>query len=109
MLREHYQHKCRLKSRYVGLPFICIRDNLPLKVDSLSQGIDFSTTLSRAKFEELNMDLFKKTILPVEQVLKDANMKKDEIHQIVLVGGSTRIPKVELHRCSFHSTNSVCE
>lgn len=64
----------------------------------MSQGIDFSTTLSRAKFEELNMDLFKKTILPVEQVLKDANMKKDEIHQIVLVGGSTRIPKVELHR-----------
>jgi heat shock protein 5 len=76
-------------------------------VDSLSQGIDFSTTLSRAKFEELNMDLFKKTILPVEQVLKDANMKKDEIHQIVLVGGSTRIPKVKLHRFFIHLTNSV--
>ncbi|KAG0365197.1 ATPase with role in protein import into the ER, partial [Gamsiella multidivaricata] len=51
-------------------------------------------TLTRAKFEELNMDLFKRTVKPVEQVLKDAGLEKKDIHDIVLVGGSTRIPKV---------------
>ena len=50
---------------------------------------------TRAKFEELNIDLFKKTILPVKQVLQDAGMDKSQVHQIVLVGGSTRIPKVQ--------------
>ena len=58
-------------------------------------GNDFSETLTRAKFEELNMDLFRKTMKPVEQVLKDANVKKDAISEVVLVGGSTRIPKVQ--------------
>ena len=50
---------------------------------------------SRAKFEELNNDLFKKTLIPVKQVLDDAGMDKTEVHQVVLVGGSTRIPKVQ--------------
>ncbi len=63
--------------------------------EALAQGVDFSTTISRAKFEELNMDLFKKTLTPVTQVLKDAGMSKEDIHQIILVGGSTRIPKVQ--------------
>jgi molecular chaperone DnaK (HSP70) len=63
--------------------------------DALSGGKDFSTTLSRAKFEELNIDLFKKTMAPVTQVLKDAGVSKDKVDQIVLVGGSTRIPKVQ--------------
>jgi len=58
-------------------------------------GEDFSETLTRAKFEELNADLFKKTLKPVEQVLKDAKVKKEEVDDIVLVGGSTRIPKVQ--------------
>ena len=58
-------------------------------------GKDFSLPFSRAKFEELNMDLFKRTMKPVTQVLKDAGMSKDEINEIVLVGGSTRIPKVQ--------------
>jgi heat shock protein 5 len=49
---------------------------------------------TRAKFEELNIDLFKKTLAPVKQVLSDAAMEKVQVHQIVLVGGSTRIPKV---------------
>lgn len=61
----------------------------------LESGNDFSETLTRAKFEKLNMDLFRKTIKPVEQVLKDAGVKEDEIDDVVLVGGSTRIPKVQ--------------
>jgi heat shock protein 5 len=66
-----------------------------IEIESFYQGNDFSETLTRAKFEELNMDLFKKTLKPVEQVLKDAKVKKTEIDDIVLVGGSTRIPKVQ--------------
>jgi endoplasmic reticulum chaperone BiP len=58
-------------------------------------GIDFSETITRARFEELCNDLFKKTIKPVQQVLEDSGMKKTDIHEIVLVGGSTRIPKVQ--------------
>lgn len=66
-----------------------------LEIESFENGNDFSETLTRAKFEELNMDLFRKTMKPVEQVLKDAGVKKDEVDEIVLVGGSTRIPKVQ--------------
>ena len=66
-----------------------------IEIESFHNGNDFSETLTRAKFEEINMDLFKKTLKPVEQVLKDAKVKKNEIHDIVLVGGSTRIPKVQ--------------
>ncbi|KAJ9151177.1 Hsp70-like protein [Pleurostoma richardsiae] len=66
-----------------------------IEIEAFFDGKDFSETLTRAKFEELNMDLFKKTLKPVEQVLKDAKVKKDEIDDIVLVGGSTRIPKVQ--------------
>ncbi len=66
-----------------------------IEIEAFYQGKDFSETLTRAKFEELNMDLFKKTLKPVDQVLKDAKVKKNEISDIVLVGGSTRIPKVQ--------------
>ncbi|KAL7811430.1 molecular chaperone bip1 [Trichoderma aethiopicum] len=66
-----------------------------IEIEAFFEGNDFSETLTRAKFEELNMDLFKKTLKPVEQVLKDANVKKSEVDDIVLVGGSTRIPKVQ--------------
>jgi len=64
-------------------------------VESLLDGEDFSETLTRARFEELNNDLFRKTLVPLAQVLKDASLKKTDIHEIVLVGGSTRIPKVQ--------------
>ena len=63
--------------------------------EALANGQDFSTTISRAKFEELNLDLFKKTMIPVTQVLKDSGMSKNDVDQIILVGGSTRIPKVQ--------------
>ncbi|KAK5205212.1 ATPase with role in protein import into the ER [Exophiala xenobiotica] len=65
-----------------------------IEIEAFHDGKDFSETLTRAKFEELNMDLFKKTLKPVEQVLKDAKVKKADIDDIVLIGGSTRIPKV---------------
>ncbi|KAF9327384.1 ATPase with role in protein import into the ER [Podila minutissima] len=65
-----------------------------IEIDSFHDGNDFSETLTRAKFEELNMDLLKKTLKPVEQALKDAKLTKDQVDDIVLVGGSTRIPKV---------------
>jgi len=66
-----------------------------LEVESLFEGEDFSETVTWAKFEELNMDLFRSTLAPVKKVLEDADMKKNEIHEIILVGGSTRIPKVQ--------------
>jgi len=66
-----------------------------LEIESLFEGIDFSETLTRARFEELNMDLFKKTLIPVGKVLDDGDLQKNELDEIVLVGGSTRIPKVQ--------------
>lgn len=66
-----------------------------IEVDGLLDGEDFSEVLTRAKFEELNADLFKKTLTPVQLALEDANLKKHEIGEIVFVGGSTRIPKVQ--------------
>lgn len=64
------------------------------EIEALYDGIDFSEILTRARFEELNQDLFKKTLGPVDKVLTDAGLKKAEVDEIVLVGGSTRIPKV---------------
>ena len=66
-----------------------------LEVESLIDGQDFSETLTRAKFEELNLDLFRSTMKPVKQVLEDGDMKAGEIDEIILVGGSTRIPKIQ--------------
>ncbi len=66
-----------------------------MTIEGLVDGVDFEETLTRARFEELCSDLFKKTIQPVQQVLDDSGFKKSEIDEIVLVGGSTRIPKVQ--------------
>ena len=66
-----------------------------IEIESFFDGQDFSETLTRAKFEELNMDLFKSTMKPVQKVLDDGDMKKGDIDEIVLVGGSTRIPKIQ--------------
>jgi heat shock protein 5 len=66
-----------------------------VEVDSLVEGFDFTEKITRAKFEELNMDLFKGTLIPVQKVLEDSKLKKSDIDEIVLVGGSTRIPKVQ--------------
>jgi len=66
-----------------------------IEIENFADGIDFSETLTRARFEELNNDLFRQTLKPLEVVMKDAGMKKGEIHEVVLVGGSTRIPKIQ--------------
>jgi len=66
-----------------------------IEVESMFEGEDFTETLTRAKFEELNMDLFRSTMKPVQKVLEDADMQKKDVDEIVLVGGSTRIPKVQ--------------
>lgn len=72
-----------------------------IEIDSLFDGNDFSTSLTRAKFENLCNDIFQRTMAPVEQVLKDSKLSKSEIDEIVLVGGSTRIPKIQELLTSF--------
>jgi heat shock protein 1/8 len=66
-----------------------------IEIDSLHEGVDFYTTITRARFEELNADLFRGTLEPVEKALRDSKLDKSGVHDIVLVGGSTRIPKVQ--------------
>ena len=70
-------------------------------MSKLHDGIDFYSTLTRARFEELNSDLFRKTLEPVEKALKDSKLSKSDIHDIVLVGGSTRVPKVKQMLAGF--------
>ena len=67
-----------------------------IEIDSLFEGIDFYTSVTRARFEELCADLFRGTLEPVEKSLRDAKMDKSAINDIVLVGGSTRIPKIQV-------------
>ena len=66
-----------------------------IEIDSLAEGIDFYSKITRAKFEELCNDLFRSCLEPVEKALRDAKLQKNQIHEVVLVGGSTRIPKVQ--------------
>jgi len=66
-----------------------------VEIDSLYEGIDFYTSVTRARFEELNADLFRSCIAPVEKVMQDSKLDKNSINEVVLVGGSTRIPKVQ--------------
>lgn len=66
-----------------------------IEIDSLMDGIDFYTSISRARFEEMNADMFRSTLEPVEKVLRDSKIEKSQVHDIVLVGGSTRIPKIQ--------------
>jgi L1 cell adhesion molecule like protein len=67
----------------------------PIEIDSLYDGIDFNTVITRARFEDMNMDYFRKCMEPVEKVLRDAKMSKAQVDEVVLVGGSTRIPKIQ--------------
>jgi len=66
-----------------------------IEIDGLFEGIDFSSNITRARFEDLNMDYFKAVLEPVEKVLRDSKMSKGSVNEIVLVGGSTRIPKIQ--------------
>ena len=80
-----------------------------IEVDSLFDGNDFNLQLSRAKFELLCDDLFRKTLEPVEQVLRDSKISKDKIHDIVLVGGSTRIPKIQQLLSDYFGGKELCK
>lgn len=78
-----------------------------LEIDSLFEGIDYVSSITRARFEELCGDLFRKTFEPVEQVIKDSKISKSLIHEIVLVGGSTRIPKIQTQLTDFFNGKSL--
>merc|ERR1712066_533239 len=80
-----------------------------IEVDSLYDGIDFTYNFTRALFEQLNMDLFRKCMEPVEKVLSDAKMDKGHVHEVVLVGGSTRIPKVQQLLRDFFNGKELCK
>jgi len=83
--------------------------SVTIEIDSLHDGHDFSLRMSRAKFEELNMDYFKKAMDPVAQCLKDSNLPKSAIAEIVMVGGSTRIPKVQQLIQEFFDGKELCK
>jgi len=80
-----------------------------IEIDALYEGIDFNTTITRALFENMNMDLFRKCLQPVEKVLRDSKMDKSSIHDVVLVGGSTRIPKVQQLLQEFFNGKEPCK
>ena len=80
-----------------------------IELDSLFDGIDYITNITRAKFENLCDALFRKTMAPVEQVLRDAKMSKSQIEEIVLVGGSTRIPKIQQLLSEFFNGKELCK
>jgi L1 cell adhesion molecule like protein len=80
-----------------------------IDVDSLADGADFSMTITRAKFESLCDELFRKHMAPVEQVLRDAKMSKTDVHDIVLVGGSSRIPKLQQLLRDFFGGKELCQ
>jgi L1 cell adhesion molecule like protein len=80
-----------------------------LEVDSLAEGVDFQITLTRAKFESLCDDLFRKCLQPVEQVLKDGKLSKADIHDVVLVGGSSRIPRVQALLKEYFNGKELCQ
>jgi L1 cell adhesion molecule like protein len=79
-----------------------------IEIDSLFAGIDFNTTITRAKFEDMNMDYFRKCLDPVEKVLRDSGISKGEVHEVVLVGGSTRIPKIQSMLSEFFNGKEAC-
>ena len=80
-----------------------------VEIDSLVDGIDFYSSITRAKFEELCMDLFRGTLDPVEKVLRDSKIAKSEIDDVVLVGGSTRIPKVQQLLIDYFNGKELCK
>ncbi|KAL0247998.1 hypothetical protein GEMRC1_003237 [Eukaryota sp. GEM-RC1] len=80
-----------------------------IEIDSLYEGIDFFVTMTRARFEELCMDLFRGCLDPVERVLRDSKIDKHQVHEVVLVGGSTRIPKIQELIKNFFNGKEPCK
>jgi len=83
--------------------------NATIEIDSLFDGVDFSVTISRARFEELNMDYFRNSMALVEKVLRDSGIDKRSVNEVVLVGGSTRIPKVQQLISEFFNGKEPCK
>ena len=79
-----------------------------VEIDSLFEGVDFTSTITRARFEDLCADYFRGTLSPVEKVLRDARMSKSEVHEVVLVGGSTRIPRIQALIREFFNGKEPC-
>ncbi|WOL20338.1 heat shock cognate 70 kDa protein [Canna indica] len=84
-------------------------NNATIEIDNLFEDTDFSLTITRDSFEELNMDLFAKCVEAVKKCLKDAKMDKSNIHEVVLVGGSTRIPRVQQLLQEFFNGKELCK
>lgn len=82
--------------------------NAHIELDALFDQTDYNTTISRAKFEDMNMDYFRKCMDPVERVLRDSKLSKSQIDEVVLVGGSTRIPKVQQMLSDFFGGKELC-
>tara|TARA_B100000524_G_scaffold315259_1_gene193359 strand:- start:52 stop:1989 length:1938 start_codon:yes stop_codon:yes gene_type:complete len=80
-----------------------------IEIDSLFEGIDYTSIITRARFEDICSDLFKKTFDPVDKVLRDAKISKSSIHEIVLVGGSTRIPKIQTQLSEYFNGKELCK
>merc|ERR1719333_1976829 len=80
-----------------------------LEIDSLFEGIAFNSTITRARFEDLNMDYFRKCMDPVEKVMWDAKLSKSQVNEVVLVGGSTRIPKIQSLLADFFNGKEPCK
>ena len=78
-------------------------------LDSLYNGIDYNNTITRAKFESLCSKLFRKTIIMLEDVLKQAEVTKEEVHEVILVGGSTRIPKIQKMLSKYFGNKELCK
>ena len=80
-----------------------------IEIDSLFEGIDYNISITRARFNEMNAALFRKTMVPVEKVLEDSKMSKSDIDEIVLVGGSTRIPKIQELLSEYFGGKELCK
>jgi L1 cell adhesion molecule like protein len=102
--RRRLQNACEKAKRTLSTAMTTM-----IEVDSLYEGKDFNLTITRAKFEQLCDDLFKKGLVPVEQVMRDAKMSKDKINDIVLVGGSTRIPRVQQLLKEYFNGKELCQ
>ena len=80
-----------------------------IEIDSLFEGIDFNSSITRARFEEICSDIFKRTMDPVEKVMRDSKLSKGQVDEIILVGGSTRIPKIQKMLSDFFNGKELCK
>jgi len=107
-LSENKRAISRLKSSCENLKkTLSSSTQATIEIDSLFEGIDYISTITRARFEELCSDLFRKTFEPVEQVIKDSGLSKSAIDEVILVGGSTRIPKIQAQLSDFFNGKAL--